>query len=85
MKERCCILDSHKKDSTKLINSRSEIFGACRHKTKFHRLARNKTTSTDDGAKPEKVSASTTATTIANKLSRAAGKICHAAGTVVGF
>jgi len=85
MSERCLIWEHYKKDRTKLINSKSELFGACRHKTKFHRLTRNKSTSTDDGAKPEKVSASTTATTIANQLSKAAGRLCHAAGTVVGF
>ena len=85
MRERCCILDACNENPKKLINSKSEIYGGCQHRTRFHRLVRNNTTSTDDGAKPEKVSASTTATTIANKLSKAAGKIRHAAGTVVGF
>ena len=42
MRERCCILDACNENQKKLINSKSEIFGACRHKTKFHRLARNK-------------------------------------------
>ena len=85
MRERCCILDACNENPKKLINSKSEIYGGCRHRTRFHRLVRNNTTSTDDGAKPEKVSASTTATTIANKLSKAAGRMCHAAGTVVGL
>ena len=37
MKERLTILKMLKKDPKKLVNSRSEICGACRHRTKFHR------------------------------------------------
>ena len=38
MREKCFILDSHKKDKHKLINHRSEIFGGCRHQPLFHRF-----------------------------------------------
>ena len=42
-----------------LINSCYEIFGACRHKTRFHRFLKEKqsvkSTSTDEGVKPERV------------------------------
>ena len=85
MRERCCILDAYNENPRKLINSKSETYGGCRHLTRFHRLVRNIPPSTDEGAKIEKVSASTTAITIASKLSKAAGRISHAAGTVVGF
>ena len=80
MRERCFILDSWNQDKSKLINSKSEIFGGCRHRTKFHRLARNNhIPSTDDGINPEKVStcASSAAKTIYNKLSRATSRLCH--------
>ena len=33
----------------KMINSCTEIYGACRHKPKFHRYAISKTSSTDEG------------------------------------
>jgi hypothetical protein len=49
MKERMAILEQWKKDKSKLINSKSEIYGACRHRTRFHRLIRNIPPSTDDG------------------------------------
>jgi len=41
----------------KLINSNSELFGGCRHKTRFHRYTMNGDiqSSTDDGLVPERV------------------------------
>jgi hypothetical protein len=43
----------------KIINNCNEIYGACRHKTRFHRFLKEhanvKNTSTDEGNKPEKV------------------------------
>ena len=55
MKERVEILKASKKQPRQLINSRNEIYGACRHKTKFHRFTRNEKPSTDDGVNPERV------------------------------
>ena len=47
------VLKCHQQEKTKLINSKIEIFGACHHKTKFHRFLKEnrmvKNTSTDDG------------------------------------
>jgi len=31
-----------------------EIYGSCRHKTRFHRYTMNAITSTDDGDNPER-------------------------------
>ena len=46
-------------DENNLINSCYEIFGACPHKTRFHRFLKEKqsvkSTSTDEGIKPERV------------------------------
>ena len=41
MKERLFILRTHSKDPGKLINSCNEIYGACRHKSSFHRYSEN--------------------------------------------
>ena len=42
----------------KIINTNNEIFGACRHKTKFHRFLKEtsnvKSTRTDEGSVPER-------------------------------
>ena len=43
-----------KDEPDKLINSRSEIYGACRHKTRFHRYTKNGLPSTDEGDTPER-------------------------------
>jgi len=53
MKERISILTETRERPTRLINSCNEIYGACRHKTRFHRY-KNYTTSTDDGVTPER-------------------------------
>ena len=53
MAERLAILDKSRNDKENLINSCGEIYGACRHKSKFHRYTMN-ITSTDDGYNPEK-------------------------------
>ena len=37
------------KDHKKLINSGAEIYRACRHKTKFHRLIKSDNPCTDEG------------------------------------
>ena len=43
MEERCAILEQWKVDKNKLINNRSELYGGCRHRTKFHRLRKMET------------------------------------------
>jgi hypothetical protein len=52
------ILRTIRQEEWKIINYCNEIYGACRHKTRFHRLlkehANMKNTSTDEGNKPEK-------------------------------
>ena len=54
MKERLHILKAlGDKDETRLINSNNELYGACRHKPKFHRFT-HYTSSTDDGQKVQK-------------------------------
>jgi hypothetical protein len=45
-------LDKSRNDKENLINSCGEIYGACRHKSRFHRYIMN-ITSTDDGSNPE--------------------------------
>jgi hypothetical protein len=59
MRERIEILRAEKQEEYRIINSRKEIYGACAHKTRFHRFLKEhtdvKNTSTDDGDKPEKV------------------------------
>ena len=56
MHERINILESIRKDNKtkvrKCINNNSEIYGACRHKPKFHRFSC--LSSADDGLSPEK-------------------------------
>ena len=59
MNERLQLLKALKTDkmenTRKLINSSNELYGACRHKTKFHRYQICETSSTDEGLKsPEK-------------------------------
>jgi hypothetical protein len=59
MQERIEILHTIHQEEWKIINHSNEIYGACRHKTRFHRFLKEHTnvkyTSTDDGIKPEKV------------------------------
>jgi hypothetical protein len=43
MEERCANLEQWKKDKNKLINNRSELYGGCRHRTRFHRLMKTET------------------------------------------
>jgi len=54
MKERLMILLMGKDKPDKLINSRSEIYGTCRHMTRFHRYTMNGLPSTDEGDTPER-------------------------------
>ena len=49
MRELLYSLRAMRKDPGKLINSSSEIYGACRHLTWFHRYSNNYLTSTDEG------------------------------------
>ena len=53
-KERIEILKHSKKDPNSLINSCNEIYGACRHKPKFHRYV-SRNPSTDESKKDERV------------------------------
>ena len=55
MKERLEILKALGDNSEKrLINSNNELYGACRHKSKFHMFTTTTNSSTDDGLNPEK-------------------------------
>ena len=57
-KERFFIMEHTKFNSNKLINNNSEIYGACRHKPRFHRFKPDETTTldnTDERRKREKV------------------------------
>jgi len=63
MKERLAILKMARKEPDKLINSRSEIYGACRHKMRFHRYTKNGNPSTDEGTNPERALEDITNTT----------------------
>jgi hypothetical protein len=53
------LLHTIHQEEWKIINNCNEIYGACRHKTRFHRFLKEhtnvKNTSTDEGNKPEKV------------------------------
>ena len=55
MAERLEILKRTKFKPQTLINSSSEIYGACRHKTKFHRYVKHATPSADELGKSERV------------------------------
>jgi hypothetical protein len=59
MHERNEILRTIRQEEWKIMNNCNEIYGACRHKTRFHRFLKEhsnvKNTSTDEGNKPEKV------------------------------
>ena len=52
--ERIHIFKQSMTDSTILINSNNEIYGACRHNPKFHRYV-SKATSTDESPEDERV------------------------------
>ena len=55
MKERLLILKTPGDNAEKrLINSNNELYGACRHKSKFHRYTNTTNSNTDDGTNPEK-------------------------------
>ena len=80
MKERCCILRNFKDNRMKLINSRSEIYGGCRHRTRFHKLDLNTTesnTSTDDGVNLERVNIKSVVQSIPKALTKLNNRICH--------
>ena len=57
MKEKMEILNKWETNPNTLINSRSEIFGGCRHKPKLHRylIRPHGQAGTDDGVTPERV------------------------------
>jgi hypothetical protein len=54
-KERLEILKLTVNEKEKAINSCNEIFGACRHKPRFHRFNNTETPSTDESVKDERV------------------------------
>jgi hypothetical protein len=60
-KERLEILKQSRKDPNSLINSCNEIYGACRHNSKFHRYI-SRTPSTDESNKDERVTLTQTTT-----------------------
>ena len=53
--ERLAIIKAAWKNCNQLINSNSEIYGACCHNPKFHRFKENNPPSTDDRIKHERV------------------------------
>jgi hypothetical protein len=59
LRERIEILRTIRQEEWKIINHCNEIYGAFRHKMRFHRFLKDhtnvKNTSTDDGDKPENV------------------------------
>jgi hypothetical protein len=59
MRERIEILHTIRQEEWRTMNHCNKIYGACRHKTRFHRFLKEhtdvKNTSTDEGDKPEKV------------------------------
>ena len=54
MQERLHILKNSTESPTQLINTSNEIYGACRHKTRFHRYSSKTTTPDTDDAHAEK-------------------------------
>mgnify|MGYP000461385916 CR=1 FL=1 len=55
-KERTAILKLSKLNPQLLINSNNEIYGACRHRPKFHRYGKQTTPSTDESINDERAS-----------------------------
>ena len=49
MKEQTEILKASYNQECTLINNNSEIYGSCRHKTRFHRFTRNNTGTDESG------------------------------------
>ena len=56
MKERINTLKMSQENPERLINSCGKIYGACRHRTRFHRFIREGNYSTDDAITQKKVS-----------------------------
>ena len=54
MKERLTILKSMKENQFGTINSNRELYGPCRHITRFHRYMKNGQSRTDDGGSSRK-------------------------------
>jgi len=54
MKERLTILDMMKKQPDMIINTNNELFGACRHKTRFHKYTNTNNPRTDDEPSSER-------------------------------
>jgi len=55
-KERLAILKQSRSNPQLLINSNNKICGACRHRPRFHRHAKQTTPSTDESINDEEVS-----------------------------
>ena len=64
-RERQEILKQSMKDPNSIINSCNEIYGACRHNPKFHRL-RKQNPSTDESLEDERVEQAEVTTEIDN-------------------
>ncbi len=62
-KERIAIYKHSKTHPDLLINSCNELYGACRHKPKFHRYTTTESPSADDSNKDERVQATSKVTT----------------------
>ena len=52
------ILEAMKKEEKEggpgIVDTRSDLYGRCRHKTRFHRYTMDRTASTDDGSNLER-------------------------------
>ena len=69
-KERIEILKHSYSHPQSLINSNNEIYGACRHKPRFHRYVKQTTPSTDESIKDERVTQPDKVTTETNICGR---------------
>ena len=66
-KERTAILKQSRTNPQLLINSNNEIYGACRHRPKFHRYVKQTTPSTDESINDERVNPTQEVTTDTNR------------------
>ena len=81
MKERILLYQAFKENKElkklEIINSASELYGACRHKTRFHRFNLSQNPSTDDGGNtPEKSLMSSNNSTLSEPTGHAKSVQC---------
>ena len=78
MKERLEILIALGDSAEKLlISSNNELYGACRHRSKFHRLTNTTKSNTDEGINPEKgIETSVTSPSYYQELFNSRNSIC---------